>query len=68
MFIVKLTGGLLEKSLLIDADEVIVPGVINKDYKFYKNNKLVAVVKDFELSYFYKKNEVQQWKDSTNTH
>ena len=59
MFIVKLTGGLLEKSLLIDADEVIVPCVINKDYKFYKNNKLVAVVKDFELSYFYKKNEVE---------
>ena len=59
MFIVKLAGGLLEKSLLIDADEVIVPGVIIKDYKFYKNNKLVAVVKDFELSYFYKKNEVE---------
>ena len=59
MFIVKLTGGLLGGSLLIDADEVIVPGVINKNYKFYKNNKLVAVVKEHELSYFYKKNEVE---------
>ena len=59
MFIVKLTGGLLGGSLQIDADEVYVPSVINKDYKFYKKNKLVAVVKDFELSYFYKKNEVE---------
>ena len=59
MFIVKLTGGLLGGSLLIDADEVLVPAIINKDYKFYKKNKLVAVIKEHELSYFYKKKEVE---------